>query len=279
MRKPEVLPFGYRISRLRNRVFPPPKRWIRNLHAFLVGNTDLHGLVRCPSLACRWRKSAPWICDLGCGRGDFHLETLLRSPSEGNVVGVDVDLEALRHAFRLAQAGGLRGKVHYVCASADALPFRDGVFDQLFLVDVLEHVPDDRSALSESSRVLRNRGRLELSTPTLLYPIIFGRKTHKGVGHVRPGYRPEDLKSALRRAGFDAVMLRGNTGLLTWPWMALWYRLAWLTLWNPRRRFILIRMAAHGVLVAACLGARLTRRLDGFGGYCSNDVEARKTDA
>jgi SAM-dependent methyltransferase len=274
-----MFPFGFRISLVRNRSLPVLKRWLKNSHAFLVGNADLHGLVRCPPLAKRWKSSASWICDVGCGSGAFHLEILLQSSSAVRVVGLDTDWAALSRASRLSRSCGLQAQVHYVCGSVNALPFREEIFDQLFLVDVLEHVSDDRHALAETRRILRHGGWLEISTPTPLYPVVFGRKIHTAVGHVRDGYRPDDLRQHLKAECLEVISLRGNTGILTWPWMALWYRLAWLTLWNPRCQVILIRMVAHGILVAACLGARLTRRLDGLGGYCSNDVEARKTDA
>ncbi len=271
--------YGYRVMRARRQATPVRFRWLAVLNDAVNGNSDLHGLVRCPPLIQRWKSSSKRILDVGCGRADFHLEALLTRPYKGLVIGVDRDHAALKEALSLAITCDLDRQIRYVCASAEALPFREGVFDQLFLVDVLEHLPNDQKALAEARRILRRGGWLEISTPTPLYPVIFGRKIHTAVGHVRDGYRPEDLRRLLSAEGLEIRLLRGNTGILTWPWMAIWYRLAWLTLWNPKRQVMLVRMAAHGVLVAACLGARLTRWLDGFGGYCSNDVEARKTDA
>lgn len=272
------LPFGYRVTRQRNR---QPNGWkgrLRNLAALLIGNTDLHGLVRCPPLGSRWRNSAGRICDVGCGRGDFHLEMLLRSSSETRVVGIDTDWEALRHAAGLVRSSSLQGRVQYVCASADALPFRDETFGQVFLVDVIEHVPDDERVLAESRRILRRQGLMEISTPTPWYPKIFGWKIHAAVGHVRDGYSRGELRRKLQASGLEILSLRGNTGILTWPWMALWYRLGWLTLWKPGRQVILVRVIGYVSLVIACVGARLGRWLDLLGGYCSNDAEARRID-
>ena len=45
------------------------------------------------------------------------------------------------------------------------LPFKDGEFDSVVCLEVLEHVADTKRSLAEVSRVLRPRGILMLSTP------------------------------------------------------------------------------------------------------------------
>ncbi len=55
-----------------------------------------------------------------------------------------------------------------VLGSASSLPFRDGAFDAVIAMDVLEHVDEIESAASECFRVLRKRGRLLLVTPNAL---------------------------------------------------------------------------------------------------------------
>jgi len=55
-----------------------------------------------------------------------------------------------------------------VIGSASALPFRDGSFDAVVAMDVLEHVEEIDAAASECHRVLREGGRLLLVTPNAL---------------------------------------------------------------------------------------------------------------
>ncbi len=206
----------------------------------------------------------------------FHLEILLGGAGGGPVIGMDTDFEALRMARALAATCGLADRVRYVCGSVTQVPFRDGAFDQLFLVDVIEHVPDDAAVVRESVRVLRSRGRLELSTPTPWYPRVFGARTHEGVGHVRPGYTLQEMRHHLETAGLLVRVARQNTGGLLWPWMGLWYRVAWDGLWvgAPKRR--VQKVPYHILLLVLSLLVQLGRWFDLVGGYCSNDLEAEK---
>ena len=48
---------------------------------------------------------------------------------------------------------------------SDGIPFGDGVFDHVFCIEVLEHVPNPFGALAEIHRVLRPGGVLVLSVP------------------------------------------------------------------------------------------------------------------
>lgn len=271
-----MLPFGYYVSKWKDHLQPTPSRIVRQVHSWTVGNGDLHGLVRCPPIASRWNRVANKVCDIGCGSGDFHLDTLMRINFKGIAIGVDKDCEALRQAKVIARRAGLESGIHYVCASADQLPFRDHTFDQVFLLDVIEHVANDGHVFEEAHRVLREDALLELSTPTPLYPAVFGRRIHNAVGHVRDGYRMDDLTREIRRFDFDVIKTSQNTGYLLWPWMALWFRIAWKGLWDPGPRNGVIRFLYHIILTLLSLIVRLLSPLDRFGGYCSNDIEAKK---
>jgi SAM-dependent methyltransferase len=66
---------------------------------------------------------------------------------------VDIDVQLLHPAVRYARADGAR------------LPFKDAVFDTVFAIDVIEHVPDERALIIEALRVLRPGGRLIMTTP------------------------------------------------------------------------------------------------------------------
>jgi SAM-dependent methyltransferase len=103
-----------------------------------------------------------------------------------------VDLS--ENAVRALQRVGARAQV----ASIGNLPFPDMSFEMVCAMDVVEHVSDDSSALTELARVLTDGGVLLLSVP------LFARcwtTFDDLVGHYRR-YEPEQLVRLLETSGF-----------------------------------------------------------------------------
>lgn len=98
-----------------------------------------------------------------------------------------------------------------VCLDLSALPFREGQFNAIVCSHVLEHVSDDRAAMSELRRVLRAGGfalvpvpihpksQITLEDPAVTDPqersLLYGQ-----ADHVR-FYARADFESRLRNAG------------------------------------------------------------------------------
>ncbi|MBM4431391.1 MAG: class I SAM-dependent methyltransferase, partial [Chloroflexi bacterium] len=91
------------------------------------------------------------ILDAGCGKGRF-AKVLAQCGRQ--VIGLDPVATFLHQAQRqVAGAGWIQG-------SLTSLPFDTGVFEGALCIDVLQHIPDTRRAVSELSRVTRPGGRL-----------------------------------------------------------------------------------------------------------------------
>jgi SAM-dependent methyltransferase len=114
--------------------------------------------------------------------------------------------------------------VQFCCADATRLPFADAAFDAVTMFDVIEHVPDDQGAIAEAWRVLRPGGVLLLSTPhvswryphfSFLQPWCPDERTlFAEWGHVRRGYRLEDLEALVgREAESWATFISRGTSL------------------------------------------------------------------
>src|ERR1044071_5323773 len=86
----------------------------------------------------RRRAASLRILDYGCGTGG-NTQTY---ESFGSVVGIEPDA----FAVRAAQA---RGGAAYCRANGTQLPFRPAAFDVAVASDVLEHIEDDATAVSE----------------------------------------------------------------------------------------------------------------------------------
>jgi len=90
------------------------------------------------------------VLEVGCGTGRW-LELLA---AEGcAVLGVDPSMRMLERAADRCGAGVV------VRGAAEALPFRDGSFDLVLVVNALHHFVDPRMGLSECARVLAPAGR------------------------------------------------------------------------------------------------------------------------
>jgi SAM-dependent methyltransferase len=92
--------------------------------------------------------------------------------------------------------------VYRVDLSGRELPFRDGEFDAVVVVDMLEHVEDEARFAAELARITRPGGRLVVNTPHLKRSLLrrlrhaLGQTDEKH-GHLRPGYTPERLAELL----------------------------------------------------------------------------------
>ncbi len=93
--------------------------------------------------------------DVGCSAGGLVLAMGLRG---ADAVGLEPDREAVRVASRRIPGRVVRGV-------GQALPFREGAFDVITLMSVLEHTPAPAEILREAVRVLRPGGRLWLTVP------------------------------------------------------------------------------------------------------------------
>ncbi|KAB8319056.1 class I SAM-dependent methyltransferase [Tolypothrix campylonemoides VB511288] len=98
-------------------------------------------------------------------------------------------------------------RVRFVCGDATDLPFENQSFDAIMMFDLLEHVPDDKKAVSEALRVLRPGGFLLISTPNENWRFPY-YQFMKSIcpsdaemmaewGHVRRGYTLEELKALI----------------------------------------------------------------------------------
>ena len=93
------------------------------------------------------------VLEMGSGTG-ANLRALRDRYDQ--IIGLDIDFKALGYCQDLTT----------IRADAlDKLPFADGVFDAIILLDVLEHISDTTVLVSEVARVLRPGGTVLVMVP------------------------------------------------------------------------------------------------------------------
>jgi len=102
------------------------------------------------------------------------------------------------------------GKGRYVVADAEHLPFEDHSFSHVIASEVLEHLRDDRRALSEIARVLKPDGIVILTFP---HRRFYFAHDDRFVGHYRR-YEIADMISLMSQTGFEPVCISKVLGPL-----------------------------------------------------------------
>ena len=145
----------------------------------------------------------PRILEIGCGTG-HNLAMLQRF---GEVEAAELDPEA-----RALASKRLGKPVHQAAlpALADEI---DGQFDMIALLDVLEHVEDDRGALAAIKRMLKPLGALLLTVPA--NPWMW--TAHDAVHHHHRRYRKGEIATLAKETGFHVELLSPFNTLLFPP--------------------------------------------------------------
>lgn len=172
------------------------------------------------------------IADVGCSTGYLLEDLRLRWP-HADLIGVDLI------ASGLVKAHAAMPSARLLHADACALPIVDASVDAVVSANLLEHIPDDRRAVSEIARILRPGGRAAIVVPA-------GPRTFdyydRFLGHERR-YARHELAGKCRDAGLEIV----RDGYIA----SLLYPAFWLVKQRNRR--------VHGALRGEALEAQVAR--------------------
>ena len=158
--------------------------------------------------------------EIGGGDGRFALQLMKKG---FKVVETDIALGAVTKARYFANKLGLADNNYFMVVDAENLPFRDEVFDGVFMIASLHHLPDYKKALTEIYRVTKKDSPvLILREPAgwfhyVFYPIIISfrwliRKRNKGevislADDITMGFSRGKLKKVFYAAGFSEIKI------------------------------------------------------------------------
>jgi len=103
------------------------------------------------------------ILDVGCGEGQAEVAIGRLQISQVRLVGIDLVVSKVAAARQ--ETASHNHRVEFAAGDAARLPFRDGVFDSIYAVAVLQHVADVAAAVGEFARVTAPRGRVVAVEP------------------------------------------------------------------------------------------------------------------
>lgn len=130
------------------------------------------------------------VLDIGCGSGG--LLSLLRQQSH-SVCGIEPNTELVN------LANTLHPELRIVQGTGADLDRVSGSFDAITIIDVLEHIEDDREQLRRIWDRLVPGGQLIVLVPA--FPLLYGERDRNN-GHFRR-YTSRELIGKLRETGFE----------------------------------------------------------------------------
>ncbi|MDD5069932.1 MAG: methyltransferase domain-containing protein [Candidatus Omnitrophica bacterium] len=173
--------------------------------------------------------------DLGCGSGD-----LVRFYSQKEVfyTGVDLSSQMIKRANVNYSDLVREGKAIFQVADCENLPFKDGEFNLLSAVALIEYLSDPSKVLNEINRVLKCGGYALITVPnkkcinsrirsllkpinSLLFPLYLRLKksslaTMKDVKH--HSYDQKEIDALMKNKGFEKVDCRyANFHIIAYP--------------------------------------------------------------
>ena len=152
------------------------------------------------------------ILDIGCGSGSISL--FLASKGKNQVLGIDISDKAIQastsSAIRLSLKNIKFKKMDFL---KDTL--KDN-YDIILCFEVIEHLEKDKFALKRIFELLKPKGILILSTPSLnapLHRIGYAKAFDRKVGHLRR-YNSIQLIELFKEIGYEIVTIKKTEGIL-----------------------------------------------------------------
>jgi len=164
-------------------------------------------------LARRYGRRGARFLEIGSGLG--HLVGQLEDTFE--TYGMDLNHWAVK------QSKAVAGKSSLQTASAQELPFSDGVFNVVIIKHIVEHLPNPKKAISEIGRVTERDGILILATPNL-DSLLKPWKGDSWIGYQDPTHislkPPAEWLELIRNAGFSPLKVFSD-GFWDVPYISL----------------------------------------------------------
>lgn len=157
-------------------------------------------------------KKSSKILDVGCGVGSV---AMYFANLGNSVSGIDISRNAINNGQKSAKYLRLNHNVIFkVVDFPKVIP--KGTFDLVICSEILEHLHDDKFAVSKIKSLIKPTGLLVASSPSLnapLYKLGFLDKFDKKVGHVRR-YTLKSYMKLFEDSGLKVLKIESAEGIL-----------------------------------------------------------------
>ncbi len=143
------------------------------------------------------------VLDAGCGEGRHTFECFRHDCS---VLGMDLNHRSLLKARYILEQmrgrGDAPGRFSLLRGDTLRFPFPDETFDKIICAEVIEHVRDEHLAMTELARILKARGKMAITVPTLITEHLYDKLSPEYFrtpgGHIRK-VTPSALASSMEK--------------------------------------------------------------------------------
>lgn len=148
------------------------------------------------------------LLDVATGTGLVARELSKIVGLRGRIFGIDIALEMLKFGKRKAERRGLKNITFLKC-DAEALPFKDQIFDGVTCQASFNLFPQPEKALAEMSRVIKHDSKLVMSVvchppkPNFLMKMFFYISNR--VGHRVRFFNGEEIIKMVEKHDFEEI--------------------------------------------------------------------------
>lgn len=151
------------------------------------------------------------ILDLATGDGYGALKLAKKGY---DVIALDFTFSCLLRIQKEAKRQKIADKIHLICADATALPLKEASIDITIANAILEHIPQERKAISELRRVSKKAAGLMVVVPLAyryLWPFFLPANYYhdKRIGHLRR-YSKKDFELKFKSWKIKKIYYTGH---------------------------------------------------------------------